>query len=122
MEEDRAAARGTRAQGAGGVHSASWGKPRGGGGRGGGGLKAGVKVRMGRAKPPRLVGDVVAFEDMREFLVAYSEYENKMRITKQCGGDRVLARKRELVDSAIQVMVADESYDGCPGSPSPKGS
>ena len=71
MEEDPTAARGARAQGAGGVHSASWGNPRG-GGRTGGGLKPEVKVTMGGDRPPRLGGDVVTFEDMREFLVAYS--------------------------------------------------
>ena len=49
---------------------------------------------------------------MREFLVAYSEYEQQMHITNQDGGDRVRARRRELVDSATQMMVADEFYDG----------
>ena len=29
-------------------------------------------------------------------------------------GDRVLARRRELVDSATKIMVADEFYDGKP--------
>ena len=38
---------------------------------------------------------------MREFLVAYSEYEQQMHTRKQDGGDRV------LVDSMTQVMVAD---------------
>ena len=51
---------------------------------------------------------------MREFLVAYSEYEQQMHITNQDGGDGVLARRRELVDSATQMMVADEFYDGMP--------
>ena len=64
--------------------------------------------------PAKLGGDVVTSEDMREFLVAYSEYEQQMPITNQDGGDRVLARRRELVDSATQVMVADEFYDGKP--------
>ena len=68
--EDPTAARGAQPQGAGGVHSASWGNPRG-GGRAGGGLKPEVKVTIGGDRPPRLGGDVVAFEDMREFLVAY---------------------------------------------------
>ena len=36
---------------------------------------------------------------MREFLVAYSEYEQQMRTTTQDDGDLVLARRRELVDS-----------------------
>ena len=36
-----------------------------------------------------------------------------MHYTNQ-GGDRVLARRRELVDSATQMMVADEFYDGKP--------
>ena len=70
--EDPTAARGAQAQGAGGVHSASWGNTRG-GGRAGGGLKPEVKVTMGGDRPPRLGGDVT-FEDMPEFLVAYSEY------------------------------------------------
>ena len=47
---------------------------------------------------------------MREFLVAYSEYEQQLHITNQDGGDRMLARRRELVDSATQIMVADEFY------------
>ena len=68
--EDPAAARGARAQGADGVHSASWVNPRG-GGRAGGLLKPEIKVTMiGGDRPPRLGGDVVTFEDMREFLVA----------------------------------------------------
>ena len=37
-----------------------------------------------------------------------------MHITNQDGGDRVLAKRRELVDSATQMMVADEFYDGKP--------
>ena len=52
-------------------------------------------------------GDVVTFENIREFLAAFSEYEQQMHITNQDGGDRVLAMKRELVDSTIQMMVAD---------------
>ena len=51
---------------------------------------------------------------MREFLVAYSEYELQMHVTNQDGGERVLARRRELVDLATQMMVADEFYDGKP--------
>ena len=97
--EDPTAARGARAQGADGVHSASWGNPIG-GGRAGGRLKPEIKVTIGG--------------DMREFLVAYSEYEQQMHVTNQDGGDRVLARRRELVDSATQMMVADAFYDGKP--------
>ena len=51
---------------------------------------------------------------MRQSFVAYSEYEQRMHITNQDGGDRVLARRRELVYSATQMMVADEFYDGKP--------
>ena len=58
-------------------------------------------------RPPRLGVDVVTFEDMHEFLVAYSEYEQQMHITNQDGRDRVLARRRELVDLATKMMVAD---------------
>ena len=86
-------------QGAGGVLSASWGNPRG-GGRAGGRLKPKVKVTIGGDRPPRLGGDTVTFEDMRKILVAYSEFEQQIHITNQDGGDRVLARRRELVDSA----------------------
>ena len=74
---DPTVAGGARAQGAGGVHSACWGSHRG-GGRGGGGLKPEVKVTIRRNRPPRLGGDVVAFEAMREFLVAYLEYEQQI--------------------------------------------
>ena len=35
-----------------------------------------------------------------------------MHIANEDGGDRVLARRQELVDSATQMMVADEFYDG----------
>ena len=65
-------------------------------------------------RPPRFGGDVVTFEDMREFLVACLEYEQQMHVANEDGGDRVLARRRELVDSATQMMVADEFYDGKP--------
>ena len=71
-------------------------------------------MTIGENRPPRLGGDVVSFEDMCEFFVAYSEYEQQMHITNQDGRDRVLARRRELVDSATQMMVADELSDGKP--------
>ena len=107
MEEDRTAARrGARAQGDGGVHSESWGNPRN-VHRAGGELKPEVKVTTGGDRPPRLGGDAVTFEDTHEGLVAYSGYEQQMHITNQDGGDRVLARRRELVDSATQMIVAD---------------
>ena len=107
------AARGARTQGADGVHSASWGNPRG-GGRAGGLLKPEIKVTIGGNRPPRLGGDVLTFEDMREFLVTYSEYEQQMHVTNQNGGDRVLTRKRGLAGSATQMMVDDEFRDGKP--------
>ena len=72
--EDPTKARGARAKRADGAHSASWGNPRG-GGRAGGQLKAEIKVTLGGDRSPRLCGDVVTFEDMHEFLVAYSEYD-----------------------------------------------
>ena len=101
---------GGRAQGAGGVHPASWGRHRG-GGRAGDRLKPDVKVTTAGDRPPRLGGDVVTFEDMREFLVAYWEYEQQMHVANEDGGDTVLARRRELVDSATQVM--GNTNDGC---------
>ena len=48
---------------------------------------------------------------MREFLVAYLEYEQQMHVANEDRGDRVVARRRELVDSATQMMDADEFYD-----------
>ena len=110
---DSTAAGGTRAQGAGGVQPASWGSQRV-GGRAGCRLKPDVKVTIGGDRPPRLSGDVVTFEDMREFLVAYMEYEQQMHVANEDGGDRVLARRGELVDSASHIIVADEFYDGKP--------
>ena len=37
-----------------------------------------------------------------------------MHSTNLHGGDRVLARRREQVDSATQMMIADEFHDGKP--------
>ena len=37
-----------------------------------------------------------------------------MHVANEDGGDRVLARRRELLHSATQMMVADEFYDGKP--------
>ena len=61
-------------------------------------------------RPPRFGGDVT-FDDMREILVAYLEYEQQIHVANEDAGDRVLARRRELVDSATQMMVADELYN-----------
>ena len=71
---------------------------------------------MGGDRPPinRLGGNVVTFADMREFLFAHSESEQQMHITYQDGGYRGLAKRRELVDSATQMMAANEFYDGKP--------
>ena len=62
--DDPTAAGGGPAQGARGVHPASWGSQRG-GGRAGGRLKSDVKVTIEGDRPPRLGGDVVTVEDMR---------------------------------------------------------
>ena len=110
---DSTAGGGARAQGAGGVNPASWGSQTG-GDRAGGRPKPDVKVTIGGDRPPRLGGDVVTFEDMREFRVAYLEYEQQMHVVNEDGGDRVVARRRGLIDSATQMMVADELYDGKP--------
>ena len=37
-----------------------------------------------------------------------------MHVANEDGRDRVLARRRELVDLATQMMVADVLYDGKP--------
>ena len=78
---DSTAAGGGRAQGSGGVHSASWESQRS-GSRAGGRLKPDIKVTIAGDRPPRLGGDVVTFEDMREILVAYLEYEQQMHVEK----------------------------------------
>ena len=106
---DFTSAGGARAQGAGGDQPASRGSQRG-GGRAGGQKKHDYRGD----RPPRLGADVVTFENMREFLVAYMEYEQQMHVEINDGADRVLARRREVVDSATQMMVADEFYDGKP--------
>ena len=68
---DSTAARGGRAQGAGGVHLASWGSQRG-GGRAGGRLKLDGKVtNRGRQTAQVVWGCCYLRRRMREFLVAY---------------------------------------------------
>ena len=66
-----AAARGSRPQGTNGGHSACWGN-HGRGGPAGCRLEPDVKVTVGGERPPRLGGDVVAFEDMLTIFVACS--------------------------------------------------
>ena len=66
--EGPTAARGARAQGIAGVHSASWGNVRG-GGRAGGRRTPEIKVTIGGDRQPRLGGDVVTFEDMRAYFL-----------------------------------------------------
>ena len=51
---------------------------------------------------------------MRGFLVAHLEYEQQMHVANEDGGVRVPERRRELIDSATQMMVGDEFYDGKP--------
>ena len=58
-------------------------------------------------RPPKFVDDADTFDDMCDFLVAYSEYEQQMHITSQDRVDRVVARGQELVDSSTQTMVGD---------------
>ena len=66
-------------------------------------------MAIGGHRPPRLGGNIVGIEVLRD--VAYSEYKQQTHIANQDGGDRVLARRRALVDSATQIMVADEIYN-----------
>ena len=42
------------------------------------------------------------------------EYEQQIHVANEDGEDRVIARRRELVDSATEMMSADEFYDGKP--------
>ena len=42
------------------------------------------------------------------------QYEQQMHVANEDGGKRMLARRRVLVDSATQILVADEFYDGKP--------
>ena len=71
-------------------------------------------MTIGGNRPPRVGRDVVTFEDMREFLVAYMEYEQQMHVANEDGADWMLARRREPVKSAMQIIVADEFYHGKP--------
>ena len=59
-------------------------------------------------------GDVVTFEDIRGFLLAYLEYEQQVHVANEDVGDGVLVRRRELVYSATEMMVIDELYNGKP--------
>ena len=56
-------------------------------------------------RPPRLGGDVVTVEYMREDFVAYPEYEQQMCMPNGDGCGPVLARSPELVDSTTPMMV-----------------
>ena len=102
-----------QAQGDGGVHSASWGNQRG-GGRAGGRLQPEVKVPIGRDRPPRLGGDAVIFDDMREFSCCVLGVQAADDYHKPRAKRPVISRKRELVDSTIQILVSNEIYDGKP--------
>ena len=57
-------------------------------------------MAIGGTRPPRLGGDAATLEDMHEFPVAYLGYELQMHVANKDGGDRVLATRRELVDSS----------------------
>ena len=93
-------AREARPQGGGGVHSPCWDN-HGHGGPAGGKLKPGVKVTTW--------GDRRCYSyDMRDFLFACLKYERQMCITNQQEGDRVPAWRRELVDPATQMIVAND--------------
>ena len=48
------------------------------------------------------------------FLFAYSKYKQKTHITNRGGGDRVPARRQQVVYAVTQTMVVDEFYDGKP--------
>ena len=50
------------------------------GGRPGGRLKPDVKVTIEGGRSPRLGGDVVTFNNIGEFLAAFSEYEHWMHV------------------------------------------
>ena len=75
-------------------------------------MKPDVKVAIGGDRPPRLGGDVVTSKMCADFLLLARSMKQQMRVANQDGGDRAFARRRELVDSATQMMVADEFYDG----------
>ena len=53
-------------------------------------------MTIGGDRPPRSGGDVVTFEDIREFLVAYSECEQQMHITNQDGTVKLRFRVGDL--------------------------
>ena len=55
--------------------------------------------------------DVVNLDDMREFISTCLEYDQRMHVTIEGGRNSVLARRRERIDSATTIMVADEFYN-----------
>ena len=81
------------------------------GGRVSGRLKPDVKVAIAGDRPPRLGGDVVPFEDIREFLLDYLGYEQQMRVSNEDRGGRVLARRRELVYSTCLLYTSPNPRD-----------
>ena len=76
---DSTAERKARAQAVGSVHPESC-EGRRGGSRAGGRLNPDVNLTIGGDRPPRLGGDVVTFNNIREFLAAFSEYEHWMHV------------------------------------------
>ena len=58
--------------------------------------------------------DVVTFEDWRELLVAYWQYEQQIHAANEDGGDTGHMTRRELVYTETQIMVAREFCDGKP--------
>ena len=71
-------------------------------------------MTIGEARRLRLGRDVVTFENIRECIVAYLDYEQQMHVANYYGGDRLLPRRRELVRSATEMMVAEEFCDSKP--------
>ena len=64
------------------------GAPREGRGQTGGRLKpAEVKVTIGGDMISELGGNIVTFESMRDFFVAYPDYEEQMHTTNSKGGE-----------------------------------
>ena len=97
-------------QGDGGVYSEYWGNHRG-GGQSRCLLTPEVDVTIGGDCLPKVFCGVIAFQQYREIILACPDYEQQMGIIFEFIGDKVLAGKRELLDSETHVMVADEVYD-----------
>ena len=64
-------------------------------------------MTIGGHRPPKLGGDVT-FKHMRAILAGHLEYEQKVHVAIEDGGDRMLASRRALI-SVLRCQGRDRS-------------